>query len=90
MPPKAMQSRVFSTMSSSPRRSKSSSTEAGGNFGARPKPPHSGSKEPRTPRTASPRIDSVRGSVEGRVSEERRRAAVSSAAVCDTSPRRSR
>ena len=42
MPPAAIPSSVRSTSSVSPRRSSSSSTECGGNFGARPKPPHSG------------------------------------------------
>ena len=38
-----MPSRVFAARSASPRRRSSSTAEAGGNFGARPKPPHSGS-----------------------------------------------
>ena len=49
MPPAAIASSVFTTIgsaSSSPRkcmRSRNSSVEAGGNFGAPPKPPYSGS-----------------------------------------------
>ena len=58
----AIPSSVRSTISGSPRRSRSSSAECGGNFGARPKPPHSGSNDARSPRTASPSSDSVSGS----------------------------
>ena len=65
MPPAAIPSSVRSTSSVSPRRSRSSSTECGGNFGARPKPPHSGSNDARSPRTASPSSDSVSGSDDG-------------------------
>ena len=90
MPPAAIASSVFVTGSSSPRRSRNSSVDAGGNFGAPPNPPHCGSKMRPRLRAASPSTESVSGSFEGASSAESRTAATSWRADCATSARRSR
>src|SRR5207248_3338278 len=56
---------VAAAISTSPRRRRSSSAEAGGNFGARPKPPHPGSNSSPSRRTPWSRSDSVSGSDDG-------------------------
>ena len=91
MPPAAIASSVVATRSSSPRRSRNSSVEAGGNFGAPPKPPHSGSK---------PRAQAARRLGEDRVGQrlarrgerrdDARTASTSRRADSATSSRRSR
>ena len=77
-------------MSSSPRRSRNSSVEAGGNFGAPPKPPRSGVELTAQARAASPSNESVSGSVDGFSSADERTASTSCCAERATSARRSR
>ncbi len=90
MPPAAIASSVVVTMSSSPRRSRNSSVDAGGNFGAPPNPPRSASNVRRRPRTASDRTVSVSGSADGSTSLDERTASTSCAADRPMSSRRSR
>ena len=68
MPPAAMPSSVVVTIvrACGPgRRSRNSSVEAGGNLGARPKPPKAGSKVRAMPFSASSSSSAVSGSVDG-------------------------
>jgi hypothetical protein len=53
MPPDAIARSVWVLISVSPRRSRNSIDDAGGNFGAAPKPPLARSYERRSPSTAS-------------------------------------
>ncbi len=76
--------------SSSPRRSRNSSVEAAGNFGALPKPPKAGSKVRAMPRAASARSDSVSGSLDAGAFATLRSASSIRLACRSTSPRRSR
>ena len=59
MPPRAIARRVCDVISVSPRRSRNSIAEAGGNFGAPPKPPLRGSYILRSPSTASSSVARV-------------------------------
>ena len=73
MPPAAMPSSVFSRIAaacSESRRSRNSRVDAGGNLGARPKPPKAGSKVRAIARSASPSTASVSGSAEGAARDE--------------------
>ncbi len=92
MPPAAIPSSVAVTMASepsSPRRSKNSSVEAAGNFGARPNPPKAGSNVPAIPRAPSDRSDEVRGSADGGVCATLRSASAMRLAWRSMSSRRS-
>ena len=90
MPPARMPSSVPSARSKTPRRRRNSIVEAGGNFGARPNPPHCGSYCARSTRSASPKSASVSGSPEGVVRPLRCSDSTSARACSATSARRSR
>ena len=85
MPPSAMPSSVSVAIRSASalpvracRRSRKSTVEAAGNFGAPPKPPHSGSKAERRAGSAPVRSSSVSGSADGATSADRRSDSASS------------
>ena len=65
MPPAAIARSVWSATSVSPRRSRNSIADAGGNFGAPPKPPLARSCSPRSPSTAASRAAAFIGSADG-------------------------
>ena len=72
MPPAAIASSVRRVISSSPRRRRNSRTGAGGNFGARPKPPHVGSNTARRFSCAASSRSAVSGSLDAASSEPER------------------
>ena len=89
MPPAAIPSRVVRTIasaSSRPVRSRSSRFDAGGNLGARPKPPCSGSNCARSAETAFTTSSDVSGSLDGARSLASR-IAPTSASACSSSSR---
>ncbi len=85
-----MASSVFVTIfsaSSESRRSRNSSVEAGGNFGARPKPPFARSKVRAIPCSASSSSAEVSGSADGSIRAEWPTASTSRCACATMSPR---
>ena len=90
MPPAAIASSVVRVISSSPRRSRYSSTGAGGNLGERPKPPQTGSKTARRFSSARSSSSAASGSGDGRRRELERMCSTRFALESRTSSRLSR
>ena len=90
MPPSAMLSSALRVISVSPRLSRNSSVECGGNFGAPPKPPQTGSNCARRFETAAVSSPELSGSADAWRRVPRRSSAVIAAACVVTVSRRSR